>query len=125
MATIKPTETDVSDKQDGSAFQYVWTPVTNADTCAAIRRPAHADRSVHVSGTFNGASVAVNGSNETGGTNAVALNDPGGTAIAITAAGAKLILENMLYYQPAATGGGGSQSLTISMLVRMTNPLRT
>jgi hypothetical protein len=126
MAVIKPVYTDVSETKDGSTIQISWTPVTSADTCGIVSLPRHTDRSIQVSGNFGAtASVAVNGSNELGGTNVAALNDQGGAAIAITLASIKFILENTLFVQPAATGGGGAQSLTISLLSRMSNPLRT
>lgn len=121
MATIKPTVTAVG-RGDGSTLQVIWTPVTEADTCAAVSYPECADRSVQVAGTFGSSSTAVQGSID--GTNYASLNDPGGTVIALTAAGIKGILENTVYVKPVTTGGS-SQSLTISMLVHLTNPLRT
>jgi len=124
MAVIKPTVTNVGPSGDESCIQVQWTPVTNADTCNPVSYPGHSDKSIQVSGTFNAASVAMNGSNEPTGTNMFALNDPSSTVIAITAAGGKAVLENTLFLQPAATGGGGSQSLTITMLLRLNNPLR-
>lgn len=125
MAAIVPTVTDVSAKADGSALLYVWSPVTSAgsDTCVAAMLPDHVDKSIHVSGTFGGASVAVNGSNN-GGASYAALNDPFGNVIAIAAEKIKAVRENTVYTQPAATGGSG-QTLKISMLFLLRNPLRT
>lgn len=121
MAVIKPTQIDVSDKQDGSCMQVIWTPVTEADTCNPVRYPKHSDKSVIVSGTVGGSSTAIQGSNDE--TNFAPLHDSGGTLIAITAAGAKQVLENTVQLKPVATGGSG-QSITIAMLFHYSNPAR-
>lgn len=122
MATINPT-ISLAGSKDGSTYQIIWADVTNADTCAPVSKPEYADKSIQVAGTFNSASVALQGSND--GTNYAPLNDPGGTVIGINAAGIKAILENTLWIKPVTTGGGGSQSLTISVLVHLANTLRT
>lgn len=122
MAAIKPTVTDVSIRGNESTYTVVWTPVTEADTCVAVQMPEYADRSIQVSGTFGGASVAVQGSND--GTNFAALRDPSSTTIAITTAGIRAVLENTYQTKPVATGGT-SQSLTIAMLFHLSHPFRT
>lgn len=121
MATI-PAKVTAVGRGDDSALLVVWTPVTEADSCAAVSLPEYGDKSIQVVGTFGSASVAVQGSND--GTNFEALNDPSSTAIGITAAGIKAVLENTVYVKPVASGGS-SQSLTINMLFHMSNPLRT
>lgn len=121
MAAIKPTVLAVG-RGDGSTLQVIWTPVTEADTCVAVEYPEFSDKSIQVLGTFGSASVALQGSNDSGVTFA-ALHDPGGTAIAITSAGIKAVLENSQQIKPVATGGS-SQSLSIAMLLHLTNPLR-
>lgn len=121
MAIIKETRTDVWG--DGSSILLVWTPLTEADTCRAVALPAHSDKSVHASGTFGGASVSVQGSNNSGAS-FVALNDAAtGTPVAITAEAIKAVLENTQQIKPVAAGGA-AQILTISMLVHLANPLR-
>jgi len=121
MATIKPTVTDVSFKGNGSAWQVQWTPVTEADTCAVVKFPEYADRSIQVAGTFGSATVVLNGSND--GTNFAGLRDPSHTAISITSAAIQAVLENTVYTQPSISGGTG-QSLTISMLFHLPHPFR-
>jgi hypothetical protein len=61
--------------------------------------------SIQVVGTFGGASVALQGSND--GTNWVGLSDRAGTAIAITAAGGSEFSTSYVYLRPLATGGTG------------------
>lgn len=124
MATISPTITDVGATGDGSTLRVVWTPVTAADTCAAVKFPELADKSIQVLGVFDSVNVAVHGSND-GGTTYAALNDPGGTVIDITAAGIKQVLENTEYVKPIPLTGGGAQSITIAMLFHLSNPKRT
>lgn len=123
MATIAPVKTWGGSRQDGSTMIITWTPVTSADTCGPTSFPEYTDRSVHVSGTFGSASVAVHGSNNAG-VSFAALNDPTQTVIAITTEAIKAILENTDQIKPVITGGGGTQSLTVSILFHMANPLR-
>ena len=122
MATINPVVTAVG-RGDGSTLLVTWTGLTNADSCQPVSYPEYSDRSMHVSGTFSGASVAVRGSNN--GTTYAPLNDPTRTVIAMTTETIQAVLENTVYVQPVATAGTGGQALTISMLFHLTNPLRT
>lgn len=121
MATINPVVTSVG-VGNGACKKVQWTPVTSSDVCEAVALPDLTDRSIQVAGTFDSASVALHGSND--GTNFAALNIPAGTAIAITAAGIKAVLENTVLTKPVISGGGGSQSLTITMLFHLSQALR-
>lgn len=123
MAAIAPAITDISDRANGSTFLVQWTPVTEADTCNPVSFPMHSDKSIHVSGTFGGATVVLQGSNNSG-TTYVGLRDPSSTAISMTADTIKAVLENTQLVKPSASGGS-SQSLTISMLFHLSHPLRT
>lgn len=108
---------------DGSTIVVTWTPITSVDTCHPVSYPEYADRSVHVSGTFDGASVQIHGSNN-GGASFAALADPTETTIILTGERIKAILENTALIMPVISGGTGAQSLTISILFHLTNPLR-
>lgn len=122
MAAIKPTITTIG-RGDGSCVMVLWTPVTEADTCVPFEAPDLTDKSVHVYGTFGGSSTAIHGSNN-GGTSFAALNDPSSTAIAITTEKIKAVLENTQQIKPVITGGA-AQSLSVAVLVKQNNPLRT
>lgn len=122
MAIIVPTVKDVSQRGDNSVFQVIWSSVTEADTCRPVSYPQYADKTVQVAGDFGGTSVAVNGSID--GANYAPLTDQAGTVIALTSAGMKQVLQNALLIQPELTGGS-SADLTISMIFRLSNPLRT
>ncbi len=121
MATITPTVVGVN-KNDGSTYLVTWTPVTESDTFGPVFLPEYADKSVHVTGTFGSCTLAVHGSND--GVNYAALNDASSTVIGIQSDKIKQVLENTAYVKPIATGGS-AQSLTVAMLFRMSNPLRT
>lgn len=122
MATIPAVKKDVGPSGDGSTILVTWSTVTEADECAPVSMPAHADKSILAFGTWDGANVAVHGSND--GTNYAPLADPGGTVIDITQDGAKQVVENTVWVKPVVTTGGATQDLDISMLFRLNNPLR-
>ena len=123
MAVISPTITAVG-RGDGGTVLVTWAAVTETDTFGPVSLPEYAEKSVHVSGTFDSASVAIQGSND--GTTYCSLFDASSTIIAITAATSlKAILENTVHVKPLATSGGATQSLSVFMLCRMSNPLRT
>ncbi len=113
MAAIKVTTSDASFKQDGSAIKAVWAAVDENSTFAPLQAPEYSQRSVHVSGTFGGSTVVLNGSNT--GTNFFGLHDLQDAAFSVTSEGLEQIQEGVLQYQPAASGGTG-QSLTVTML---------
>jgi hypothetical protein len=127
MTTVNFTCADDPSSQDGSVQVYTWTPLTttNADG-GPLRFPSAADRSVHVSGTFSAAAtVVIEGSNN-GGTSWVTLNDAQGNALSLTAEGLKQIVELPLAVRPRISAGGdGSTSITVTIVARRPNPMRT
>lgn len=118
-----PGVSTAAGRGDGSTMIVTWSPVATGDTCHPVSYPEYADRSVHVSGTFDGATVQIMGSNN-GGVSYAALQDPTETTITITSERIRAVLENTAYLMPSVTGGGAAQSLTISVLFHLTNPLR-
>ena len=106
----------------GHATAVVWPAVTENDICGPIQMQPYSDRSVHAFGTFGGASVAVQGTNEATNdasliVSFVALHDAQGTAIAFTTAKIDPIAELCNWMKPVITGGAG-QSLTVAILCR-------
>lgn len=96
----------------------VWTPLTHANTTGvAYRSPGLADRSVQVTGTFDSATVLLQGSND-GGTTWATLSDPLGNALSFTVAGFKQISELALDMRPSHSGGTATESLTITIVSR-------
>lgn len=126
MATINPVPVQVlgnNDKgdKDVNGWQVTWSNIGNADTPAPTSQfSGYAGKSFQVEGTFGGATVQCQGSND--GTNFHQLNDPSMTAIGLTAGGIREVLEHTLYFQPALSGGSGS-SITVTMYFTKTRPL--
>lgn len=107
---------------DGSVTVVKFAGATTNDTTAAIEWATFGDRSVQVAGTFGGGTVTIEGSND--GSNWATLADAQGNALTITTAKIEQILEATRYMRAAVTGGTGV-SLTITVFMRRSNPLRT
>ena len=115
MATIAVAKVSGADKVH--ARTYLWeTLVTGSLDGESIELPDHADKSVQVVGTFNTATIALQGSND--GTNWVSLSDPQGNAIEMTSAGLKQILENTRFVRPLVTSVGASTDVDVFLHVR-------
>jgi len=112
MATITPVSTKCY-SYNSESFAVQWTPVTSADTASAIEVPAYAKVAVQIAGTFDSATVVLQGSIDS--TNFVALTDPQGNTISKTVAALEQVEEVVRYIKPAFSGGAGSQSLTVTI----------
>lgn len=103
-----------------NAIKVTWETLTSANAAGAALPSCYmdySDRSVQVIGTFNGATVAVQGSNDEGTTYAT-MNDAFGAAATFTAAAIKQITEVCGFLRPSTSGGGGSQDLDVVMICR-------
>ncbi len=123
MATITPVQLPSLPwftEQGGVIVQ--WQNVGNTDTCAPIELGTHTDRSVQITGTFDGGSVAIQGSNEASLPYAP-LTDPQGNDIAISSypsgytSKIEAVSEATRYLKPAVSGGT-APSLTITLFAR-------
>lgn len=122
MATVSAVLTNIA-TQDGSVVQSKWTSLTNTNVDGSpISFCEWADRCVSVDGTFGGATVTVQGSND--GTNWYTLNNAQGTAATFTAAGIKQIVELPKFMRPLLSGGSGAD-VTVYAILRRNNPMRT
>src|SRR5260370_9716330 len=81
MATIVPTFTKIRGPAGGvDAVVTTWTPLAAAgDVGQPLQRTDLADRSAQVTGTFAGATIVLEGSND--GSNYFTLSNPPGTAL--------------------------------------------
>lgn len=83
-----------------------WETIGNADVGQAHEMAAWPDRTVQLFGTWAGATIVMEGSND--GTNWATLRDPAGNNLSFTANGLKAILENPRYIRPSSSGGAGT-----------------
>jgi hypothetical protein len=106
---------------DEAAMQVTWSAMKAGDTARPLAYSQWADRSVQAEGTFGAATVTLQGSNS--GNTYVALSDPLGNTLSLTSAGIKQVMEVTGYVKPVLTGGDGTTSITITAVVRRTQPL--
>ena len=113
MATITPVITRV-DSNGGRGFSVLWETVTENDTCTAVELGPHSDRSAQITGTFGSGNVSIEGSND--GTNYEILDDLGGTAITLSAAGLQGVGPLTRYIRPR-TPTGTSVDVDVTVFV--------
>lgn len=115
MAVVNYTEEvlEISGREEGR--KVTWTGMENGDTGQPYTRPPWSDRSVQVAGTFGaGGNCRITGSND--GTNFVALTDPQGNSLDMSAGKLEQISEACAEVRPEITAGDGSTSLTVTMV---------
>lgn len=118
MAVVSPTFSSITGVTGGiDAIIVTWGPMGDSDTAGAVQLPDRIDRSVQVIGTFGGATITMQGSND--GTNFNTVNDAFGAALTLAAAAIKQVTEAALWIRPSTASGSGS-SLTIIMCARRT-----
>ena len=113
MATIIPTTVE----QQIRAAAYRWTNYSTADTATPVKiqNMQGLAGSVQVTGTFGGATIALQVSNN--GTNFVTLKDSTGTDITFTAAGMREFSTAALFIKPTSSGGT-SDDVTVTVVLR-------
>ena len=104
-----------------------WTGLDGDDSGKAIDMSGYADKTIHIYGTFDSATVTVYCSNDplvlvdrAAGTlfgsktaSWIACVDAQGGALAKTAAAIEAVMENSLYTTVVVTGGGASTALKV------------
>lgn len=97
---------------------YTWTGLLNGDDGSPASYTGAGDRTIQVTGTFGvGGTIIFEGSLD-GGATWFGLRDPSSTAISLTAAGGRAVLENVLLVRPRVTAGDGTTSLSAYLTVR-------
>lgn len=116
MATVKPTITFIGN----DTVKFAWN-LTQANAVGYPVGPNHADyadRSVQVTGTFGGATVVLQGSND-GEATLYTLDDPQGNDLSFSAAGGKGVSEVPELTRPfISAGASGTTDLTIYLTCR-------
>lgn len=127
MATVNPTSSYPSEG-DESIILYTWTLTSTNTDGAPICVPEWADKTWHNYGTWGGATLTLQGSNEQTFAGAIPMtlsNAASGSAGTFTANGGMCSLENTLWVRPNLTTAGSGATVTASVLVRLPTPLRT
>lgn len=112
MAHIEPTFKNIG----SSCVRVQWPGLAAGDTAEPVHLAGDADRSVQVEGTFDGATITIEGSIDE--TNFRTLSDPTGTGLTFTAARIEAITEACVQIRPTVTAGGAGVDLTVSVLLR-------
>jgi len=117
MAT--PTFAGAKPRADSADEATVTWVLTTADPNGAYVTPYgdYADRTLHVFGTFGGATVVLDGSLD-GGTNSEILTDPQGNAISKTAAAIEAVLEVVSAIRPRLSVVGAGATITCILYMR-------
>lgn len=89
------------------APRYIWAELATGDTINALRLTGSGARraSVQVTGTFGGATVKIQTSND--GTNFADIKDIHNTAVSTTSAAMFELTSAAVYIKPAISGGTG------------------
>lgn len=108
MAIIPYTLDSLEPKSWGNNVAvYTWPALATGDTGAPLKGPGFTDASYQVSGTFGGATVVIEGSND--GITYGTLVDPFNTALSFTAAAGPIqVLPICLWIRPRVASGSGA-----------------
>lgn len=97
--------------------QVAWSGLVQDDVGSALPMAQYSDKSVQVTGTFGGATVTIEGSNDN--INFFTLVDPHGNNLSFSTSRLEAILEMTLWVRPKVTGGDGTTDLTVTMGVKV------
>jgi len=104
--------------QRGSVVAVTWDQIDATNTTGDnFEGPQYADKTVQITGTWDGATVLIQGSNDA--TTYFTLTDPQGNAVSFTADGMETIMESPLYIRPfRSVAGGGTVDVNVVMTCR-------
>ncbi len=101
MASVKPTITRLGD--NAVRLDFALTAADSDGFPIGKHWIDYADRTVQITGSLNGGSVAIQGSND--GNNWFTLDDPQGVDLTFSALGGKAIAEIPAFVRPLLSGG--------------------
>lgn len=107
-----------SNLESGNSRSFVkrWLAMAASDDGAPFSGSQYTDRSAQVSGTFGGATLRLQGSND--GVTWATLSDPQGNALDFTSAKIEMVTEATLFVRPLVVGGDGTTSLNVHLLLK-------
>jgi hypothetical protein len=98
---------------------YTWTDLAADSSGQPVSGPGYTDRSFQVSGSFGGATVVIEGSND--GVNYFTLRDPFAVPLSFTAPDLREVTEMALWMRPRVIGGAGTAVDVISVMCNHQN----
>lgn len=112
MATITPTRGTLAVNIE----TLTWTGLSTADTADGllVNGSSPAIGCMQVTGTFGGATITLQGSND--GSNYAAVTDAAGNSITLSAAGLKDFSTAAAYLRPSSSGGTGDDVTVVVVL---------
>jgi hypothetical protein len=113
-----PTRDAVGNRLHPDYNEVTWTGLLQGDDGSWFDAGVFADQTFQVTGTFGGATVAIQGSNEPTPSTGFTLTDQAGLGLSWTAAGGKVSAEAPRWVRPLVTGGDGTTSLTVRAVAR-------
>lgn len=115
MAVITPTISEIKAYEENTRV-VSWANIANGDTCTDVELPGFNIRSIQFAGTFGGATIVLQGSNDS--TNYSTLTNGRGTAISKTAAAFEDVHQVSRLTRPSISGGAGSTITATLLCVR-------
>lgn len=112
MSTIASTNTPTGNSK---TFVANWVGLAAGDEGAPVQFAQYSDKSVQVAGTFDGATLVLEGSNN--GTDWAVLTDAQGNPLNITSAKIELVAEATWYVRPRVSGGT-APSLNVHLFMK-------
>ena len=119
---ITPTAIQVGEG-DGSYELLTWALVTATPDGVAFSKLEKSECCVQATGTFGGATVTWQGSNDNVNW-FTCTNAAGGTAATLTAAGGMQIIERPVYMRPNLTTVGSGATISVTAFLRRNQPGR-
>lgn len=116
MAIVAPVYTKLGKSDDDKLVLVTWDLTTADTTGEAVAWAEWADRSIAFTGTWGGATAALEGSND--GSTWIALADPQGTAISKTANAIEAVLELTRFVRAKLTTAGAGATVSATLLMR-------
>jgi hypothetical protein len=98
------------------SFLSQWANMGANDDGAPAINSQYTDRSFQVAGTFGGATVVIEGTND--GTNWATLTDPQGNNLSFIGPKIEMVAEASWKIRPKVTGGDGSTAITVTALLK-------
>ena len=109
MAVRQPTQKTFG---IGATIAITWSGLLQGDNGDLIQFAHYLNKTFHVFGTFGGATITIQGSND--GVNWGPLNDATGTALSLTTSKPIRRTDDIpLYVRPLVVGGDGTTNLTV------------